>query len=190
MPKPYSIQLLNGAQYFPRERRHEPPQDYDIEHIAYVLSGTFRFNAITRYSVAQHCVIGSHVVAKAQDYAFLMHDTCEAYTGYGDVPAPLKERWLKEREHWITLDLAEQFGFQYPFTTTVHKVDARMAATERRDLLVPADWLSVDAEPYEWKFNSWNTKGWKKGSVHCIAEIWKPETARLEFLRRYEDLKL
>ena len=180
---PHSIQLLNGAAYYPRTQTHEPPQDYDIEHVAYVLSGTFRFNAITRYSVAQHCVIGSHIAPQRQQLTFLMHDACEAYTGFGDIPSTQKERWLKDREHWIHVSMARQFRYEYPFAQAIHNIDARLLATEKRDLLAPADWWSVDAEPYEWDIGSLGIPGGQPNS------IWCPSQARKRFLDRYEELK-
>ena len=186
--EPHSIQLLTGAAYYPLTRRHEPPQDYDIKHIAYVLSGTFRFGAITRYSVAQHCVIGSHVVVKGQAYAFLMHGACKAYTGFGDVPTTQMPIWLRERERAITHDLSRQYGFDFPFTQSVLKADARMLATEKRDLLAKADWWSADAEPYEWRIVQERVEVYghiEEGWHH----VWEPDTARLSFLARYEELK-
>jgi hypothetical protein len=62
----------------------------DMRDIAHALANINRFTGHTSrpYSVAEHCVRGSYVIAPRLALEFLLHDATEAYVG--DVSKPLK----------------------------------------------------------------------------------------------------
>jgi uncharacterized protein len=85
------------------------PGQLDAGDIARALANQCRFGGHSRvfYSVAQHCVIVSHVVEERggdieDAFAALMHDAGEAYLG--DMPHPLK--------HWPELEDVEPLDLE------------------------------------------------------------------------------
>ena len=123
------------------------PVDVTIEDIAHALSMLCRFGGHVDefYSVAQHSVLVSLVVARFQPdnhalhRAALLHDASEAYLI--DLPRPIKrdptmygyraaeERLAAVTEAWLRLPLG---AFEWP---AVKRVDAALLMTEARDLL-------------------------------------------------------
>lgn len=151
--------------------------EFRIEDIAHALSHVCRFAGHTRefYSVAQHSVLASRIYASPQvQMATLMHDAAEAYIG--DITSPLKQLLpeYKVIEKRIEIALFNHFGIPYPLPDWVRKADLIMLATEKRDLMPPAD--------DEWKLIA---------GIQPMAEVinpWHPEKAAREFLMRYEAL--
>ncbi|HRJ60411.1 MAG TPA: transcriptional regulator [Azospirillaceae bacterium] len=150
---------------------------FDIEDIARPLAYQCRFvgNTIAFYSVAQHCVLASRLVAPGFEYEALMHDCEEAFTG--DWPTPWKVRIGREAIRAavapLKAALAKRFAFTYPESRAVKIADQRALATELRDLCAPhrVNWRDLPAP-----------------SPEPIVPLG-PEEARAAFLARYRELQ-
>lgn len=167
-----TIQLYDGAGYRPKAVIHAP---YDVGVIAHSLSNICRFGGHTKgfYSVAEHCVRGSHEIAKTHALAFLLHDAPEAYTGFGDVLGTVKERWLRDQENNIMMEMAPQFGLDWPMPKSVHAIDQRMLATEKRDVMKRATWWKVHARPFKFRIESWASEEAEKRYLLRFGELTK-----------------
>lgn len=149
------IQSLEGRQVFPRSLQVD--QVGSINELAHALAGKNRFTCQTRqrYSVAQHCVIGSHLLPSAFAGAFLLHELSEVYLP--DIAGPLKPfvrvqlsegglvSWEElERQHTTTILKALGLSSLEPlvYSPEVKRVDLEMLAAEKRDLCgtEPAPW--------------------------------------------------
>ena len=201
-------QTYTGVKFHPLDPR---PEDFKLEDIAHALSMLCRFNGHSKYfySVAQHSVLASRYAEievettfdaaghvhidyyeieeefdKAVELVFqrcrldaarwgLFHDAAEAYLS--DVPRPLKRTdemaWYRLLETKMSAMIGDVFGLG-PMDDIIHTVDARLLLTEKRDLMCepPADWM-VPGEPYADKI-----------------ECWTPWTAKLQFLKRFDEL--
>ncbi|MDR8480752.1 HD family hydrolase [Serratia nevei] len=107
-----------------------------IEDIAQALSHECRFagHLPNFYSVAQHSVLCSQIVAPEFAFEALMHDASEAYCK--DIPAPLK-RMLPDYqriEEQFDAVIRQRFGLPLRMDIAVKYADLVMLATERRDL--------------------------------------------------------
>jgi hypothetical protein len=125
------------------------PDMIDIDDIAWALAHLARFNghASRFYSVAEHSVRGSGMCPKETKFWFLLHDAAEAYVG--DVPSPLKSDAHRDIETRLLRVIADKFGLIWPMPQEVHDVDARMLATEARDLMPSGGvWWAGDAETF------------------------------------------
>ncbi|GAB3126741.1 hydrolase [Novispirillum itersonii] len=115
-----------------------------ITDIAQCLAAQPRWGGAARpwYSVAEHCVMASHLVPPDLAYDALMHD-CEEFLG--DWPSPVKvvldRAYLKQRLGPVKAALCRWFGFEEDLPA-VKQADLVCMATELRDLLPPAwmDW--------------------------------------------------
>lgn len=115
-----------------------------ITDIARCLASQPRWGGAARpwYSVAEHCVMASHLVPPDLAYAALMHD-CEEFLG--DWPSPVKvvldRDYLKQKLGPVKAALSQWFGFEDDLPAVKH-ADLVCMATELRDLLPPAwmDW--------------------------------------------------
>ena len=117
----------------------EPTEEMiNIEDIAHALSQICRFNGHLPnfYSVAQHSVICSGLVAKEKQLEALLHDASEAYLC--DVPKPVKPLLTnyKETEDRIMTLIAKKYGFQWPLSPEVHQVDSEMLQIEWDHLML------------------------------------------------------
>lgn len=150
---------------------------FDIEDVARPLAYQCRFvgNTIAFYSVAQHCVLASRLVAPGFEYEALMHDCEEAFTG--DWPTPWKVRIGREAIRAavapLKAALAKRFAFTHPESRAVKIADLRALATELRDLCAPhrVNWRDLPPP-----------------SPDPIVPLG-PEEARAAFLARYRELR-
>lgn len=174
------LQMKSGEYVWPYEPWLFTPR---IDDIAWHLAGIYRFTGLTRYTVAQHsCLVADNVPARDRLWA-LLHDAPEAYVG--DMASPLKHannaqaQERREAEERLMDRICDTFGLARSEPKSVRLADARMAVTERRDLL-PDDpdwrerpgWVALaDVEPYEFR----------------VVE-WGPSAARYHFLSRFAQL--
>lgn len=170
------IALLSGALF-----DYNNPADCEvtIDDIATALSNCCRFAGHIHqfYSVAQHAVNVSYIVAPGHEYAGLMHDTAEAFTN--DIPTPLK--WalpvFKDLEVRIETAMSERFNFEYPLSAPVKLADTQMLRMEKEKL-------------------KRDTSRWQMLDGIEVAHLWSlvdlsPMTARrakARFLDRYTEL--
>jgi uncharacterized protein len=167
------IQTYTGLKVHPLHLR---PEDICIEDIAHALSMLCRFTGATQqfYSVAQHSVWVSHRCAPEDALWGLLHDASEAYLM--DLPRPLKRApeftFYREAESRAMLAICERFGLPWGTPLSVKEADARMLATEARDLMAPLhpEWRLME-EPYERRIYG-----------------WEPELAKSVFLGRFGQL--
>jgi len=129
-------------------RRFTPLQpvaaDIDIRDIAHALSNVGRFAGHTHhfYSVAQHSVHTSQIVAPENALAALLHDATEAYIA--DIASPIKpfiDNYIDiEGRLWDCI--ADRYGLARKLPAEVKQADLVMLATERRDLMPdhPDEW--------------------------------------------------
>lgn len=150
---------------------------FEIEDIARPLAYQCRFvgNTIAYYSVAQHCVLASHLAHPDLAYDALMHDCEEAFTG--DWPTPWKvligRAAIQAAIAPLKTALAKRFGFAHPEPREVKIADLRALATELRDLCAPHRLNWRDLPP---------------PATEIIAPL-EPEAAKKAFLDRYEALR-
>lgn len=114
-----------------------------IEDVARSLALTCRFGGMLGdfYSVAQHSVLVSHLVAPGFELAGLLHDLAEALSGLGDVVGPVKNHpfvaaIVKPIEQAIEDAAAERFGLPVGFSTlpAVREADQLALRIEDHDL--------------------------------------------------------
>lgn len=171
----FYIRTFTGRQlYWARVEDH----DYDIRDIAHALAMKCRWSGHTSsfYSVAQHCVHVSGLVAPEHALAALLHDGSEAYMP--DFPSPLK--WyldecgftvLRAIEARVDMAIADKFGVKYPRHPSVKEADIIMLGAEHRDLMPHGQ----------------ETSHMPDGGFPPIA-CWSPEQAEREYLHRYRTL--
>lgn len=139
MPEPTAVMLTYSGRTVDLEKPDLSP--FNIEDIARPLAYQCRFvgNTVQFYSVAQHCVLASHLAADGFAYEALLHDAEEAFTG--DWPTPWKVRIgraaIEEAVAPLKEALARRFGLRYPLPKAVKVADQRALATELRDLCAP-----------------------------------------------------
>lgn len=147
-----------------------------IEDIAQALSHECRFagHLPNFYSVAQHSLLMSYIVAEQHAFEALLHDAAEAYCK--DIPSPLK-RLLPDYqaiERQVDLAIRERFGLPEEMGFAVHYADLVMLATERRDLDIDdgRPWPMIEGVP---------------PSDISITPL-SPLQARAKFLQRFNEL--
>lgn len=138
------IELLNGQMF---DFFNPSATEISVEELAHVLSNVCRFAGHVRYfySVAQHAVNASLIVAEGHEKAALLHDTAEGFTN--DIVTPLKVQvpLFKDIETVIESDMARRFDFQYPLSPEVKLADLQMLKIEK-DILKPSTshWAILD----------------------------------------------
>jgi 5'-deoxynucleotidase YfbR-like HD superfamily hydrolase len=159
------------------------PAQLDPGDIARALANQCRFGGHCRvfYSVAQHCVIVSHIVEERggdveDTFAALMHDAGEAYLG--DMPHPLKHRSalgaaFRESEARLEEAIRDRFNIKAN-VPEVKAVDRALLATERRAFSAEVwHWPELDeVEPLDLELTA-----------------WPPDRAAEEFAKRYAELE-
>lgn len=165
------IQLYSGIDFYFQDPKAE---DILVEDIAHTLSLLCRFGGHCKkfYSVAEHCVRASHLVAPEHAFEALMHDASEAYLV--DMPRPIKNvlPGYRDLENKLDLTIREKFGLPMAMSPQVKWVDDVMLATERRDL------MPETATPWVWLPEPYGP----------TIKPWSPERAQDEFLERYKHL--
>ncbi len=112
------------------------PDLFTIEDIAHGLSQHPRFagQLPDHYSVAQHSINCFFEAPEAYKLEALMHDASEAFTG--DIAKPIKHRLpdFVALEDYIMRVLSKKFGFTYPKSTVVKKLDQSIGLREYKRL--------------------------------------------------------
>ncbi|MGX1786816.1 phosphohydrolase [Bosea sp. NPDC055332] len=165
------IQTATGGQFWPMDPQ---PEEIDINDIAHALSMLCRFggHCLRFYSVAEHSVLLSYVVAREHALWALMHDATEGYLV--DMPRPIKAflPGYKEAEAGIERAVAAHFGLTLPVPAEVKDADKRILTDEAQQNMAhcPVEWATA-AEP-----------------LGVRLQFWSPTLAKAEFLARYREL--
>ncbi|MBF0162327.1 MAG: phosphohydrolase [Magnetococcales bacterium] len=166
------IQTFTGRQFWPMDAR---PEEIEIQDIAHSLAMLCRFNGHCRrfYSVAEHSVHVSRVVAPAHARWGLLHDAAEAYIS--DMPQPIKQVLpiFSQYEAQLMQVIARRFALPLPMPTAIKQADLQLLATEKKALMgqEPAPWAPMP-EPLE----------------SSLIQAWGPEQAKQAFLHRFAEL--
>lgn len=109
-----------------------------IEDIAHALSHQCRFagHLSEFYSVAQHSWMCAQVAEEPDKLAGLLHDASEAYLL--DIPSPIKKHLsnYKEIEDRLMRLIAKKFGFEYPLSDHIKRIDAMLLEQEWKDYVL------------------------------------------------------
>ncbi len=181
MSSRYLIQTRSGRAVDPFNLTVD---DVVIEDIAFALSNIGRYNGhVEFYSVAQHCVNVSKIVATPQA---LLHDAWEAYAGDFARPVKLRlrvgDRTVHEHEAVQLRVIHDALGILPPdaaHAAAIKAADNVMLATEARDLMSPMHPI-------------WDE--WLKGVTPLDPAVfkvipWNPDNARTTFLSRWRELR-
>ena len=165
------MQTFTGRQFYPMQPR---PEDVDILDIAHSLSMQCRYNGhVHRFmSVAEHCVLVSHLVEPEHALWGLLHDATEAYVG--DMIRPLKVHMpqYREAEDRVMAAIAQRFSISPMMPANVRAVDTRILLDERNALFdAPAGEWNVVGEPFG-----------------VVIPAWSPRQAEAEYLSRFIEL--
>ncbi|WP_109372912.1 hypothetical protein [Proteus genomosp. 6] len=151
-------------------------EDIDIQDIASGLANECRFNGQIDnfYSVAQHSVYVSYLVAPEYALEALLHDASEAYIK--DLPSPLKKLLPEYKliELRVEKMIRKKFGLPESKSDAVHFADLMMLATEKRDLEIDtgSNWLMLEGIP----------------ASDFVVNPLTPPQAKALFLRRFNEL--
>lgn len=108
-----------------------------MEDISRGLAHQYRFGGHTSqaYTVAQHSIFVSELVAPEYALQALLHDATEAYIG--DLPSPVKSLCPDYKQIEARLHAAIMKRFKLPMTLAdeVRRADRVALATEKRDLM-------------------------------------------------------
>lgn len=123
--------------------------DVRLADIAHALAMINRFTGHTRcpYSVAQHSVMVSKIVAPEHALWGLLHDASEAYLG--DVARPLKSmlpEYVRVEQH-VQQTIAAVFQLEWPIPASVKEADNRALMAEKRELIYGEHDWGIDALP-------------------------------------------
>lgn len=114
------------------------PDQFDLDDIANALSHTCRWagNTNQHYSVAQHSILVSELVAPEYALLGLVHDFTEAFMG--DCISPIKQMFpeIKILENKLEEVIFQKFGIEVTEEAhrAVKRADLIARATEHRDL--------------------------------------------------------
>ena len=174
--KPSGRTAILTASGFVRALANPAATGPPVEDVARALAYQPRWCGATRlfYSVAEHSVMVSRLVAPAYAYHGLWHDCVEAISG--DWPSPLKAHLGRDEVNrkMAPLEAAFQRRFGYRgHLAEVKRADLVAMATELRDLLPPA----------------WMDWGHLPDPAPEPIEPVGPERAYTLFMERYEELK-
>lgn len=137
------------------------PECIKIEDIAHALSHQPRFGGHLPklYSVAQHSVHCAELARDPHKLAALLHDASEGL-GLLDLPKPIKNRMPEYQivEEKLMQCVASKFGFEWPLSDEVKRIDQEMLKTEWNALMIS-----------------------DRPKIRC----WSPEEAKEEFLKKF-----
>lgn len=174
--KPTAFSQISSGKFI--DLLNPNPDLIGIEDIAHALSNTCRFNGHIKehYSVAQHSVLVSYMVAPRLAFDALMHDATEAFLG--DVSTPLKMQLpeyqrIEKNMHNV---LAYKFGFSLDIPQEVKQADRQICWNEKKSLLPDTPEDDIHWEAYKDLF--WTFK----------VEPLSNSLAKLQFLNRYNEL--
>ena len=176
-----TIMTSTGA-YF----RFDAPEQSPIliQDIAHALSNICRFtgHVKTFYSVAQHSVLVSRIVARQFQFQALLHDASEAYLG--DVSSPLKQMLSEYKiiERRVEDAIYARFGISptEESNKAIKKADIILLGTEKRDLMY-SETLESEKETWELLLNV--------PRLLETIEPWSPAVAEEEFMKRFDELR-
>jgi 5'-deoxynucleotidase YfbR-like HD superfamily hydrolase len=143
-------------------------EDIDIGDIAHALSNLCRYGGHCPgfYSVAQHSVLCSYEPGSPEEqFEFLMHDASEAYMA--DLPRPIKRRMpmYEEIEDRVLTLVFMKYNinpiFEFKMSERAKEVDDIVLTMEYENFFVKDE---------------------------NEIELWSPEKAKSEFLKRYQEL--
>ncbi len=176
---PNWIQVYSGLRFWPT---NPDINGILLPDIAHALGFQCRYGGHTRkfYSVAQHCVLVSHLVKESAvelKLAGLMHDATEAYLI--DLPRPVKVQMpeYKAIENKLAELIAKKFGLTMADFEAVKKYDEEALSIEAESLMAP---LHPD-----WYISGMQTM---TPSTVKLTEYWAPEKAERMFLERFNEL--
>lgn len=152
----------------------------DVEHIAYSLSNTCRFNGNTKffYSNAQHSLLVSFLCKeKSLKLACLLHDAHEAYIG--DIITPLSGLINKEKLDEIKFDLDVQVASQLNVPELIDK--------RARDVIKFYDIEATNGEAYGLLENA--KLLFKRPTLDITIKQCKSKSIYNYFLDRYDHLQ-
>jgi 5'-deoxynucleotidase YfbR-like HD superfamily hydrolase len=167
--------------------REPRPEQISLTDIAHHLSNVCRFGGAVRefYSVAEHCVYVSRLVAPELAPLALIHDAQEAYLG--DVIKPLKNCLpdYQALEHIWEAAIAARFGFASLKHPDIKTADVAAVQAERRDLLPST--LNADAPRELWA--AYLQRGDRvPPAATPVVPLGSPAAARAAFLARAWEL--
>lgn len=158
------------------ELRNPDPEEIDISDIARGISRECRFTGQCRefYSVAQHSVLASLIVAAEFALEALLHDATEAFIK--DIPSPLKKLLPEYSRIEGILEgvIRLKFGLPEEMSAPVRTADRILLATEKRDLMAHDPWV--------WPI----LEGVEPLSEQIVP--WSPEVSMERFLQRFAEL--
>lgn len=159
--------------------------EYYIEDIAHHLSHLNRYNGGTHYpySVAQHSINASRIVAPEFAFEALMHDAAEF--AFGDMTSPLKRlcgdyRGLLEAAE---ISIARKFGLPLTISPEVKLADMQMLKLEKEHLVPKPHTYERAAWP-KWDEYHLDPSVAKMATLHQLP----PSVVRKTFLKRYWEL--
>lgn len=167
----YCMRTYTGKHIYPHDLQLS---EIDIEDIAHALALQCRFNGHcnTFYSVAEHCTRMSRANLPGSPSWRLLHDAAETYLG--DIVAPVKALFpeFKTLEKSILTKIARKFQLPEREEWVLTLADARMLATEARDLLVTNlegwDWLP---EPLPDVIKPWSWRRAEKEFLYTASQL-------------------
>lgn len=183
---PY-IQTYTGRRFY---TLNPHPDDVDLADIAHSLALTARFNGHTKYfySVAEHSVILSHLVAPQNALWALLHDAAEAYLG--DLVWPLRQNmniWrpdstgddepvtVQQVEERLLRAIAWAFKLSWPIDDEIIQSDHQILVDEKKQV-----------------FNdqiSWGEQLRGIQPLGAILKFWGPDEAERQFMTRWKEIQ-
>lgn len=141
------------------------------------LAGQTRFNGYIPYTVAQHSVLVSYMVAPHLALAGLLHDVGEMIIG--DLVAPIRHLAGKELialEDWLLEQVAEGEDFPCAHWAAVKSADRELCRQETVAYFGELGWSLTRDQPVQ-------------GPTMPVWPAWPRDAAREAFIRRYTELR-